>query len=284
MSHMLPSPLALLDRGFLRFVQKFVPRAEREEWLRSWQAELWHMHHVTQIRRTGALRLTIDLPIGIVLDAFWLRTNSWRRTFSGTSILCIISLQALCLLSAFMALVLYGSWHALGLHLSAQAEHCLVAVPLLLFVGSAIASSSHIEPGSISRPFFWMNRQLFFALKTSLVLLLAFLLSSDVSRPIYAPLPHGADLFQIFFFILFALVGLRWSFQDQQQRCKQCLRSLTTPARVGRPSHNLLEWTGTEQVCRHGHGLLTVPEMESSWCQYSRWIDQESGWDEVASI
>ena len=52
---------------------------------------------------------------------------------------------------------------------------------------------------------------------------------------------------------------------------------------MGRPSHNLLEWTGTEQTCKQGHGRLSIPEIETSWHQYSRWIDQTSSLDHVAS-
>jgi hypothetical protein len=48
---------------------------------------------------------------------------------------------------------------------------------------------------------------------------------------------------------------------------------LTEPARVGRPSRNLLEWNGSEMNCRQGHGLLSVAEMETSWCEASRWIE-----------
>jgi hypothetical protein len=56
------------------------------------------------------------------------------------------------------------------------------------------------------------------------------------------------------------------------------------PARVGRPSRNLLEWNGTELNCKQGHGLLSVPEMETSWCQSSRWVVLESGWEQVVDI
>jgi hypothetical protein len=80
----------------------------------------------------------------------------------------------------------------------------------------------------------------------------------------------------MFAFFFFALLGLRWAIGDQEQRCKHCLRSLTTPARVGRPSHNLLEWNGTERSCKHGHGLLSIPEMETSWCRSSRWINLDA--------
>jgi len=114
------------------------------------------------------------------------------------------------------------------------------------------------------------------------VLFASFLLSSDLMQPLHQALPNAADVLQIFTFVFVALLGMRWAFRDQDQRCKQCLHTLTTPSRVGRPTHNLLEWNGSEMTCKHGHGLLSVPEIETSWCQSSAWID--AGWDEAASL
>jgi hypothetical protein len=156
-------------------------------------------------------------------------------------------------------------------------------VPVILFVSYSIASFSRVELNSIPRTLRWINHLLFAALKTSLALLLMFLLSVCVSRPVYIPWPHAADIVQILLFVVFALVAVRWCFLDQGQRCKHCLCSLAMPARVGRPSHNLLEWNGTEQTCKHGHGRLSVPEIITSWHQYSRWIEQASGLDQIAS-
>jgi len=278
-----PSPLPAFHCAVLRSVQHLVPVSDRDEFLRSWHAELFHMHHCVPRGRLNTVRLHIDLPLGVASDALWLRTHSIRRSLAGTPTLCLASLLILSLLSFAFAVLSYGGWHALGIHLGAQAEHCLVAVPIILFVSSAIASFSHVELNSIPHTLRWINHLLFAALKTSLVLLLTFLLSVCLSRPLYIPLPHAADLLQILFFVLFALMAVRWSFHDQEQRCKHCLCSLATAARVGRPSHNLLEWTGTEQTCKQGHGRLSVPEIETSWHQYSRWIDQNSSLDHVAS-
>jgi len=279
MSQLLPSPLPVFDRKLLRAVEKVVPAAEREEWSRTWQAELWHMHHRSRNRRT-----TADLSIGLTRDALWLCTESWRRTLSGTAVLCLASLVGLCVLSTLIALALNGSWHSLALYLAGPFKHSLFATPLVVFVAFATASRGHSEQNSTGKKLYWIKRQLFFTAKTSLLLLPAILLSAEICQPIHAPLPNTAELLQVFFFVFFALVGLRWAFRDQEQRCKHCLHSLATPARVGRPSHNLLEWNGTELVCKHGHGLLSVPEMETSWCESSQWIDLEPGWDQVASI
>ena len=147
---------------------------------------------------------------------------------------------------------------------------------------ASICSVSRIELNSIPHTLRWINHLLFSAVKMTLALLMTFLLSVCLARPLYIPLPHAADLLQILFFVLFALLAVRWSFHDQEQRCKHCLCSLATPARVGRPSHNLLEWSGTEQTCRHGHGRLSIPEIETSWHQYSRWIDQSSSLDHLS--
>jgi hypothetical protein len=148
----------------------------------------------------------------------------------------------------------------------------LIAAPHVLFVLLATASGRHSGQGNPRWPF-WIKRYFFFGLKTLEILLLAFLLSVDLCLPLHAAIPLTADLLQLFAFVFFALIGLRWAIGDQEQRCKQCLRSLSTPARVGRPSHNLLEWNGTEQSCKHGHGRLSIPEIETSWCQSGRWIN-----------
>jgi hypothetical protein len=283
MSHGLPSPLPLFDRVLLRSVEKVVPSSEREEWRDTWQAELWHICHRSRNQRTRTLGIIADLSVGLTCDAVWLRTDSWRRAFSGTAILCLASLLGLCVLSTLFGLVLSGSWHALGLDLGGQFKRFLIETPLVIFVSFATSSRRHLEQGTSGKKIYWIKRQLFFSAKTVLVLLLAFLLSVDVCKPIHTPLPYTADLLQILFSVFFSLIGLRWSFHDKEQRCKQCLRSLATPARVGRPSHNLLEWNGSELICKQGHGSLSIPEMETSWCQSSQWVEQKPDWGQPAS-
>ena len=213
------SPLPLLHRAVLRAAQHIVPLAERDDFLRSWHAELWHVHHCVPRRRLSNVRLHIDLPLGVASDALWLRTHSLRRSLAGTPALCIASLLSLSLFSLAFAVLSYGGWRSLAIHLRSQAEHCLVAVPIILFVSSAIASFSRVELNSIPHTLRWINHLLFATLKISLAFLLTFLLSVCLSRPLYIPLPHAADLLQILFFVLFALLAVRWCFHDQEQRC-----------------------------------------------------------------
>ncbi|MFL6308181.1 MAG: hypothetical protein ACJ72H_31995 [Candidatus Sulfotelmatobacter sp.] len=264
--------LPAFERTLLCIVKKLVPPHEREEWSRSWQAELWYMHQRSRHRDVSPLAGIFDLSMGLTRDALWLRTETWSIAFSDTAALCLASLLALSVLSAVIALALAGSWQSLDFYLRDQFTRSLIAAPPVLFVLLATAPRRHAGTRSITRWRFWIKRQFFFLLKTLQVLLLAFLLSIDLCVPLHGPFPFTADLLQLFAFVFFSLIGLRWSIEDQEQRCKQCLRSLTTPARVGRPSHNLLEWNGTERSCKQGHGLLSIPEMETSWCQSSRWI------------
>ena len=284
MSHILPSPLPLFDRNLLRVVERIVPAAEREEWSYTWRAELWHIHHRGRNGRIRAIGITADLSIGLICDALWLRTDSWSRALSGTPTLCLASLAGLCFLSSVIALALTGSWHSLGLYLNGQFERSLVEAPFVVFVNFATASRRPMERSVAAKKLGWIRRQLFIFAEVSLVLLLTFLLSTDVCYPIHAVSPVTADLLQILFFVILTLVGLRWAFRDQEERCKRCLHSLGLPARVGRPSHNLLEWNGTELVCKQGHGLLSVPEMETSWCRSSEWVNRGPGLDRAAEI
>ena len=286
MSHPLPSPLPRFDRTLLRAVAKIVPAAEREDWARTWHAELWHMHHRGRAcnRRAPSLAIVADLSIGLTRDALWLRTESWSRALSGTVTLCLASLLGLCLLTTLIAAGFCDDWRSLCLAQSAQFTRCLVAAVLVIFVTFATAPRSHTAQSSTIKPIYRIKRRLFFAAKTSLVLLLSFLLSADSCRPIHTLFPNTADILQIFLFVVYALLGLRWAFADQQQRCKQCLHLLATPARVGRPSYNLLEWNGTELLCKHGHGLLSVPEIETSWCQSSQWVDLDRRWSQPISV
>ena len=144
----------------------------------------------------------------------------------------------------------------------------------MVVVTFATSSSRYIDKRTTGKTLCWMRRQLFLAAKIALLLLLAFLLSLDVCAPLFAKLPITSEILQALTFALCAISGTMWAFRDQDQRCKHCLCALSTPAAVGRPSHNLLEWTGTQQACRFGHGVFSVPEMLSSWRQHSHWVDR----------
>lgn len=267
MNTSLPSPLPPADRALLGVVLKLVPETEREDWLRCWRAELWHRHHP----RSGASQSASDLYPGLVCDAVWLRTESWQRALRGTALLCVASLACFLLLATLPLLAFLGGVHALVAFASAKVSLFLSEAVLVAFVGFA-TSSRTIEHISRENPLSQFRGQLFMAAKLSLVLLSAFILSMDVTQVFHAAHPFTAEVLQPQFFVVMALLGQRWNFLDQDNRCKHCLRALALPARVGRPSWNFLDSNGTELLCKDGHGLLSVPEIETSWRPASRWI------------
>ena len=259
--------LSRSDEFMLRAGATIVPIACRDEWRRNWHAELWHMHD-----RRRRIHNLPGLSAGLLRDALWLRAESWRRAYSGTALLCLASLAGLCLVAASVGSAASGvaSFRAL---LAARVIRFLIESPIIIFVTFATSSSRYTDQCTTGKTLCWLRRQLFLAAKIALLLLLAFLLSNDLCLPLLAHVPLTAEILQGFIFSVCSISGLMWAFRDQDQRCKHCLCALSSPAPVGRPSHNLLEWTGTRQVCRFGHGVFSTPEMLSTWRPHSHWAE-----------
>ncbi len=253
-----------LDEHWLRVGRLLVPADERREWLRAWQAELWYGHS------RGSRQ---SLVTGLLRDALWLRTESWRNALSGTASLCTLLLAVLVGIAAIPLFVFAEDGRAVSTLLLDRLPRFGLASGLTLFVSFATSFTSFdlAAPASISR---WFRARAFFLAKMVLLLLLTFLASTDLCLPLEARDSFAALPVQLLCFVVMALLGLRWNLLDGQHRCKHCLRLLAAPARVGRPSWNFLEYNGTELICRDGHGLLSVPEIETSWCRSSAWIPQ----------
>ena len=264
-----PPPLTRLDRSLLSLGQRLTPAGEREEWLRSWQAELWYVYSRARGKRRGR-----SLASGLLRDALWLRTDSWRVALSGTVPVCLVALVSLVGLAALPVFVLAGSGHAFVALLRLELPRFVVASSLILCVSYVHGCGSLFRSASPS-VLRWFRAHAFLAAKTGLLLLFTFLLSTDLSWPLEEQHYFAAMPLQLLVFVILALLGLRWCFLDSERRCKHCLRSLAAPAHVGRPSWNFLEYNGTELSCRDGHGLLTIPELETSWCRSSAWIPQQ---------
>ena len=254
----------LEDRA-LQAGRLLVPADLRAEWLRSWQAELWYE------RRRGRN----DLSLGLLRDALWLRFDRWRQALMGTALLCLLLLLVLAGAAALpvTAFVLEGS---LPRNLPIQLlPRFAIASGLTLFVSYAtsFATVSESHSGHGRR---WLRTSTFHTAKVLLLLLAAALLSTDVCLPLEMYASFAAMPLELLAFVFLTLLGLRWNFLDSQARCKQCLRCLAPPQRVGRPSWNFLDYNGTELACLDGHGLLTVPELETSWCRSSAWVSQQA--------
>ena len=114
--------------------------------------------------------------------------------------------------------------------------------------------------------------------KMGLVLAVVYFASMDLAFANPQLGVHQAEYVQLLSAFAVCLWGMRWSLRDQRQRCPVCLNKLTHPARVGQPSWTFLAWNGTELICGGGHGLMHVPELETSWFSTQRWLALDGSW------
>jgi len=124
-----------------------------------------------------------------------------------------------------------------------------------------------------------LRRWGFLGSKIALLLPIVYFVSLDLAHLRRTVDPFSSEYIQLVSAFSICLFGLRWVLRDQRQRCPVCLRSLTHPARVGQPSRNFLAWNGTELICVAGHGLLHIPEIQTSWFNSQRWLYLDPSWD-----
>ncbi len=250
-------------------VARIVPAADRAEWSRFWHAELWWHQHATHVRTTT------DLHAGLVWDALWILMENSRCVLRGTAVLCLLTLALTCTLALLLTTCSIGSWQGVLAHFALDYGSFLVATPLVLLVTFLTAPRRAIHANPTLKHLVARHtglvRATFFVVKANLLFVLAYLLSAALCAPLAVPFPNTAAFLQIPLYVVLSVLALRWSFEDQERRCKHCLLLLGAPARVGRPTHNLLEWSGTALVCVRGHGVLSIPELETSWHQTSEW-------------
>ena len=135
----------------------------------------------------------------------------------------------------------------------------------------------------------WALRRIFFFLvKTSLALLVVFIIGLESARGESSILlaskdPANGPLL-LWFFVAGTMAVFFWSISEGRMRCRTCLRRLCSPVRVGSPGCLLLDWSGTELVCNKGHGILHIPHMTTSWqSDAQRWITMDESWQELFS-
>jgi len=83
-------------------------------------------------------------------------------------------------------------------------------------------------------------------------------------------------------FLVAETLLLRWSWNDQRKRCRECLSRLVLPVRIGEGSRMLLEPGGTEMTCSHGHGVLFTAEGDSV-ARRDRWYRLDDSWRQLAA-
>jgi len=124
-----------------------------------------------------------------------------------------------------------------------------------------------------------LRRWGFLACKIALLLPIVYFASLDLAHLRSWVDPYTSIYIQLVASFSVCLFGLRWVLRDQRQRCPVCLKKLTHPARVGQPSRSFLAWNGTELICLGGHGLLHIPEVQTSWFNTQRWLYLDPSWD-----
>jgi hypothetical protein len=266
--------------------EKLVPSAGRSEWCREWRAELWHSEHGgLPVRSEG--EQTLSLAYGIIADAAWLRVDWLRDSARASAYTCLWVLGAYSLLCVLVERVAEGSWRAFIAVLTARflGSFAFVMAPAIF----AAIVTYPLRPlrcngahGGTKRILSTRTRwNLFLGAKISLTLLLGFLATVVATEPARTlagtRLAWAADWLELMLSALVVTASLRWALLDQEQRCQKCLRTLRQPTRVGPPSRNFLEWSGTALACEDGHGRLHVPEMDGSWCWYDLWVELDAG-------
>jgi hypothetical protein len=279
-----------LSQRLLPIAARLVPVQKRQDWVKEWRAELWHLQHGDRRvwKERGALQDAASLAYGLVADAVWLRwdwTRETARISASSAYSCLWVLGAYCLLCAAMERAVEDSWHSFFGVLTAHffGGFVFVAAPAIF---AAVATyplrplrCNRQHPGArgvLSTRARW---NLFLAVKVMLTLALGFLASMVATGPARILVGRYSDWVELAMYALVVTIGLRWALLNQEQRCQRCLRMLSQPTRVGNPSHNFLEWSGTELACADGHGLLHVPEMQGSWCWYDLWVELDLEFD-----
>ena len=119
------------------------------------------------------------------------------------------------------------------------------------------------------------RRWIFLGLKVALILPLVFFGTIDLGPVIGWTQPQAA--------LIGYVLAFRWILVDQRRRCPVCLRLLTNPTRIGRPSATLLEWYGTELICARGHGLQHVSGISTISFGTQRWLYLDQSWRSLFS-
>jgi hypothetical protein len=271
MTPLRPQLPALLHLAILRMAALVVPASERAAWFAEWTAELCYVTHSATAFCLGAFR-----------DAFWFRRNSpapmVRHALGLESpARCVLFLAALAAISIYSAFRLPLANEMLRKGYLVLAFPFMLALSLLILSSTTSLTLGEYPPNRHS-PIGTrrLRRWIFLAVKVVLILLIVCCGSLDL-----APVIGGA--FQPQAMLIGLIVGLRWALMDQRQRCPVCLRALTSPARIGGPSHTFLDWYGTELMCARGHGLLYVPEIPNTCYSTQRWQYLDPSWGSLFS-
>jgi hypothetical protein len=125
----------------------------------------------------------------------------------------------------------------------------------------------------------------FFLVKTGLALAVVACIWLEVATAIPIPVTGGIDIglaVPLVGLLVFSEVFvLRWSLEDQAQRCPVCCRLVSMPVSVGSRSSIILERPGVEFLCTRGHGTLVLSDLRTTTGEPWRWTPTDQSWQEV---
>jgi hypothetical protein len=269
--------------AILSIASWLVPGTQRAEWLAEWKSELWYAlrRSDTDVDMASRMRSgAIAFCLGAFSDARWLkrhhRSNS-PRVWLECPLTALLILVVLAAVNAF-AVRLFGRQQAIVFSRN-PLEHLLMIVLALgivpatapLFLGG-VPANRHARAWPMA-----VGRWVFFAIKIALLLVIVFCGSINFLAPLTSGQiqPHGL--------LVGYVLAFRWAIIDQRKRCPVCLRLVTCPTQIGQSSRTFLEWCGTEYLCVRGHGMLYVPEFQTSCYDAQRWMQLDPSWRAVFS-
>jgi hypothetical protein len=116
----------------------------------------------------------------------------------------------------------------------------------------------------------------FFAAKSILPLLAIYLLTVELSysQPgsVSPRVWWGFQFLTGWLRFLGAALVFFWAWRDQRDRCRECLRPMEYPLRIGTPGRILLDPAGQELMCPLGHGSVYSSESVLGSEMSDRWL------------
>ncbi len=274
---------ARFHRAILGSAALLVPGAEREEWFREWTSELWYLLGGNHRNAHFSDLYVVRFCLGSFKDALWMWRNGSNRTGNEpirlrSPIRCVSLLVAVASITSLVALreaMLQPPYTGRAFLLG---QLVLIAVALLILPSTTTFGLGEYPPTPHSpswaaRP----RRWIFLLVKFALLVPIVFCGTLDFGLIIASTgvEPHAM--------LVGYILAFRWMLIDQRRRCPVCLEVLTGPVHIGQSSHTVLDWYGTELMCRKGHGLMHVPDTPTCSFSTQRWIYLDSSWRSLFS-
>jgi len=255
-----------------------VPPEQREAWRSEWLAELSYC----LVNSSDEVQ---HLANGLMADAFTLRwisiVNHWRAIDRRSPANCLRALFGIVAILCAVVMsqpalrhLLFSRWGSMTF--AVFLTFTVFTVPSTVVV-SRFAEYDAYE-GEAASPRRRITRWAFLGFKLLCVVLSSYLLAIALFRPLYEWIGLLANLLLMGSAVLFNIVAMGWTFNDQRERCPTCMRLLRSPARMGPPSWSLLASNATEEMCDQGHGLLHQPQWQTSWYKNARWLQLDQTW------